>query len=73
MQYTQDPVTRRLGLFGSDGYFFTEHPVEQGGFTRIRRTGNGNIAGFEVFKLIIVIYNILHIWYLEFQKGKNSI
>ena len=57
MQYTQDPVTRRLRLFGSDGNFFTEHPIEQGGFARIGRAGNGHIAGFEIF---ISIIGILH-------------
>jgi hypothetical protein len=72
MQHAQNPVASRLRLFGSYGYFFTDHPIEQGGFASVRRAGNGNITGFEVFILIVSIYYILHIRSLEFHSDMLS-
>ncbi len=60
MQHTQDAVAGGLGLFGGDGDFFPQHPIEQGGLAGVGRTHNRDVTGF---KIGIRIINACHFLY----------
>jgi hypothetical protein len=45
----QDSIAGGLGLFGGYGYFFTQQTIEQGGFSGVGSSYDGDVAGLKVF------------------------
>ena len=48
MQHTQDAVAGGLGLFGGDGDFFPQHPIEQGRLAGVGCAENRNVTGSKI-------------------------